>query len=165
MKRQIFLSFIAALTGLSSTMNTFEAQSQTSTTKPPTLVFVVGSDWHTCGEWKNWSADIKLGYVLGRAEGIAQVMNFLGDDAHSYTKIKDAFFPSTGMKFGELTKAIDDFCSDYRNMKIPTVNAMKFVSGNITGFPSYDEKEMRFWRCVAAAGNDQSKISDCTNQP
>ncbi len=165
MKRQILIPFIAALTGLFPTMNTFEAQSQTSTTKPPTLFFVVGSDWHTCGDWKNWSADFKLGYAVGHAEGTSQVMSFLGDDAHSYTKIKDAFISSAGVKFGELTKAVDDFCSDYRNVKIPTLNAMMVVSGNIAGFPSHDEKDMRHLRCMAAAGNDQSKISDCSNQP
>jgi hypothetical protein len=165
MKRQIFIPIIAALTGLFPTMNKFEAQSQTSTTKAPTLSFVVGSDWRACGDWKNWSADFKLGYAVGHAEGISQVISFINDDVHSSTKIKDAFSSSASVTFGELTKGVDDFCSDYRNVKIPALNAMMLVSGSIAGFPSYDEKTMRRWRCVAAAGNDQSKISDCSNQP
>lgn len=165
MKRKILIPFIAALTGLVPTMNTFEAQSQRSTTKPLGLLLVTGSDWHTCGDWKDWSENMKLGYALGHGEGVNQVMSFLGDDPHSYAKIKDGFSSSYGVTFGNLNKAVDEFCSDYRNVKIPAVNAMMLVSGSIAGFPSYDEKTMRHWRCVAAAGNDQGKISDCSNQP
>jgi hypothetical protein len=165
MKRQILIPFIAALTGLFSTMNKSEAQYQASTTKHPILFFVVGSDWHTCGDWKNWSAEFKLGYALGHAEGMSQIISLLNDDVHSSTRIKDAFSSSAGITFGELTKAVDGFCGDYRNVKIPAVNAMMVVCGNIAGLPPYEEKDMRHLRCMATAGNDQSKISDCSDQP
>jgi len=164
MKRQILTSFVAALTCLFPTMKTFEARPQTSTKKPPTIFSVVGSDWRTCGDWKNWSADFKLGYAVGHAEGISQAISFLNDE-HNSTRIKDVFKSSESVTFGELTKAVDEFCGDYRNVKIPTLNAMMLVCGSIAGFPSYDEATMRRWRCMAVAGNDQSKIVDCSNQP
>jgi len=165
MKRRIFISVIAALIGLVPAMNTSEARSQTNTAKPPTIMTVIGADWRTCGDWKSWSDNFKLGYAVGHAEGISQAMSFLGDNPQSYAKIKDGFSSTTGLTFGELNKAVDDFCNDYRNVKIPAVNAMMIVSGSIAGFPSYDEKTMRNWRCVAAAGNDQGKIRECASQP
>lgn len=165
MKRRILVSFVAALIGLVPAMNTSEAQSQTNTAKPPTLMTVVGADWHTCGDWKSWSDNFKLGYAAGHAEGVSQVMSFLSDNPQSYTKIKEGFSSTYGLTFGELNKAVDEFCNDYRNVKIPIVNAMMLASGSIAGLPSYDEKTMRFWRCVAAAGNDQSKIRECSSQP
>jgi hypothetical protein len=165
MRIRIFIPLIAALTALVPPMNTFEARSQTSPTKPPGLFFVVGSHWQTCGDWKDWSANTKLGYVLGHAEGISHAMSFLTDDAHSFTKIKDVFSSTASLTFGELTKAVDDFCSDYQNVKIPAVNAMMLVCGNIAGFPPYGEKDMRSLRCMAVAGDDRGKISNCSNQP
>jgi hypothetical protein len=109
MKRQVLIPFLAVLTGLVPTMNTFEARSQTSTAKSPSLLLVVGADWRTCGDWKDWSENFKLGYAIGHAEGISQVVSFLGDDPHSYAKIKDGFSSSYGVTFGNLNKAVDEF--------------------------------------------------------
>jgi hypothetical protein len=165
MRTRVFIPFIAAMIGLFPAMNKFEARSQNAPQKSPTLFLVVGSDWRTCGDWKDWSAQFKLGYVVGHAEGISQVIGFLSDDPPSATKLKEGFKSSESVTFGELTKAVDEFCGDYRNVKIPSLNAMMLVCGGIAGFPSYDEKTMRYWRCVAAAGNDQAKIAACSNQP
>jgi hypothetical protein len=162
----MFIFFIVVLAMLVPTMNTIEAQSQTTPTKQaPTLFFVVGSDWQACGNWKSWSVDFKLGYTAGHLEGVSQVMSFLSDDANSFTKMKGTFSASAGLSNGELTKAVDNFCSDYRNVKMPIPNAMMLVSADIAGLPPQDEKSMRHLRCTAAAGNDQSKIAECNNQP
>lgn len=164
MKKQVVALFMVAVTGLVPT-NTFEVQSQTNTAKSPSIFLVVGADWHTCGDWKDSAENFKLGYAIGHAEGVSQVQTVFGNEPGSYTKIVDAFSSSYGLTFGQLTKAVDDFCGDYRNVKMPIVNAMMLVSGSIAGLPSYDEQTMRRWRCVAAAGNDKNKINDCTKQP
>ena len=163
MNARIFFTVVAVLTGIIPAVNAFHAEPQTSQTKSPSLLLVTGNDWQTCGDWKDWSETMKLGFVMGHAEGVSQVMTFL--EPTSYARIKDGFSSSFSVKFGELRKAVDEFCGDYRNVKIPAVNAMMAATGSMAGYPAYDEHTMRRWRCIAVAGEDQNKIRDCSSQP
>ena len=69
-----------------------------------------------------------------------------------------------GIKYGDESKSVDKFCEDYRNVRMPLVNALGIVLIDIAGRPPIDGKTLRILRCQAAAGNDENKLRDCESQ-
>lgn len=141
-----------------------QVQSQQSTKAPKRFYTVTGIGWQTCGDWKATSPTFNIGYVIGHDEAILQLTQMLRNNP-SAADIMQSFESPAGIKYGDESKSVDKFCDDYRNVRMPLVNALGIVLLDISGGPPIDDKTLRVLRCEAAAGNDENKLRDCVNQP
>ena len=120
------------------------------------IFFVTGTGWQACSDWKEYSHDLKIGYLRGHVDTRVQLLGFITDKA-----VKESFDRPEGITYSDEMKALDSFCSDYRNMRIPLVNADGLIISELSGGPPTSDKTFRMYRCLAAAGTDADKIRDC----
>lgn len=119
------------------------------------IFYITGTGWQTCSDWKSSSDSFKIAYVIGHDEAVLQLKQFAPPD------IKESFESPAGIKYGDEVKGLSAFCDDYRNVRIPLVNAFGFVLSDISGGRPFDDKGFMTLRCLAAAGDDEGKIRDC----
>lgn len=165
--RNLLLGFVfgifvtSMLAGKSSKAQVQSPQS----VKPPTRLYsVVGTGWQTCSDWKATTPSFNTGYIIGHDEAMIQLTQLLRSNP-SAADVMQSFDVPAGIKYGDESKSVDKFCEDYRNVRMPLVNALGIVLLDIAGKPSIDDKTLRILRCQAAAGNDENKIRDCESQP
>jgi hypothetical protein len=138
-------------------------QTQQTTKEMPRMYYVTGTGWQTCGDWNDSNESFKIGYVIGHGESVSQVVQIIGD-IPSARPVKESFDVPAGLKYGDEVKSLNVFCSDYRNVRIPLVNAIGIVLADLAGRPAHDDKSLRTFRCLAAAGIDEGRIKDCYTQ-
>ena len=130
--------------------------SQAQQTQAPRKIFyITGTGWQTCSDWNSSSDSFKIAYVIGHDEGVLQLKQLIPSD------LKESFDVPTGVKYGDEMKGLSAFCENYRNVRIPLVNALGFVLSDIAGGPPMEDKSFQTLRCLAAAGDDGAKIRDC----
>jgi len=131
-------------------------ESENSQKESPRVYYVTGKGWHTCSDWKGENSSFKSGYIVGYYEAATQLAQISSD-----SEIKKSFDMGSGLKYDDYIKSVDAFCGDYRNLGIPLPNAVGVVVAGLTGRVTTDDKDFVVLRCLAAAGTDQTKVSDC----
>src|SRR5262249_38304105 len=96
---------------------------------------------------------------MGRFDTRVELLQFVPDKT-----VKDAFQRPEGLKYGDEMKALDNFCSDYRNLRIPIVNADALLVSELSGGPPASDRTLREYRCIAVAGDDEAKVQGCYAQ-
>jgi hypothetical protein len=154
----MFVSFLWA-----SKLGNAQAQSRQSPKTPPPIYSVDGEGWQTCSDWKPSGRDFKIGYVIGHDEAILQLTQILGTNPNG-SRVLESLSGPRGIKYGDEMRAVDTICDDYRNVRIALPSVLGIVMNDIAGRPPMDEKGLQNFRCLAAAGADESKIRACTSQ-
>lgn len=151
--RNLLLGFVFGVCVCALLTGRFSQAQQTQTSWK--IFYVTGTGWQTCSDWNSSSNSFKIAYVIGHDEGVLQLKQLIPSE------IKESFDVPAGVKYGDEEKGLSAFCENYRNVRIPLVNAFGYVLSDIAGGPPRPDESFRTLRCLAAAGDDEAKIRDC----